>query len=136
MNKLTILLILVPTLFISNSYSQEYNEDLPESFTELFLDDEIMHVSLRYSNKDIKKDTNDSTFVNTYLKYKENELSWDSLAIRLRRRGNFRLKNCTYAPLKIKLKKKDAKKTPFEGHKNFKMVLPCLIQRDKFPAFF
>ncbi|HKJ49291.1 MAG TPA: hypothetical protein VJ973_09395 [Christiangramia sp.] len=130
MDKLTILLILIPTLFFHSIYSQDHNEDLPDSLSELFLEEEIMNISLSYSNKDIKKDTNDSTYIYTYLKFEVEEYQWDSLEVRLRKRGNFRLKNCTYAPLKVKIKKKESKKTPFEGHKNLKLVLPCLIQRD------
>ena len=130
MDKRTILLFLIPALFLQFINSQEHNVDLPESLSELFLEDEIMNISLSYSNKDIKKDTNDSTYIYTHLKYEVDKNEWDSLEVRLRRRGNFRLKNCTYAPLKVKIKKKEANETPFEGHKNLKLVLPCLIQRD------
>ncbi|CAL68463.1 hypothetical protein GFO_3525 [Christiangramia forsetii KT0803] len=88
-----------------------------------------MNISMKYSNKDIKKVTNDSTYIDSYLVF-ETENKWDSLEVRIRQRGNFRLKNCYYAPIKVKIKKKEAKNTPFEGHKNLKLVLPCLIQRD------
>ena len=107
MDKRTILLFLIPTLFFHISFSQDQNEEVPESLTELFLEEEIMNISLSYSNKDIKKDTNDSTYIHTFLKYKFDESHWDSLEVRLRKRGNFRLKNCTYAPLKVKIKKKE-----------------------------
>lgn len=131
MDKRTILLFLIHIFLFPNfSFSQDYNKDLPKNLSELFMDNEIMYVSLRYSNKDIKKETNDSTFITTQLKYKNTDKNWDSLEVRLRRRGNFRLKNCYYAPIKVKIKKKEANKTAFEGHKNLKLVLPCLIQRD------
>ena len=48
----------------------------------------------------------------------------------LRVRGNFRLKNCYFPPLKIKLKKSLSKNTIFEGNKSLKLVLPCLQQKD------
>ncbi|SDR85122.1 hypothetical protein [Christiangramia echinicola] len=130
MDKRAILLFLIPTLFFHIMSSQDNHENFPVSLSELFLDEEIMNISLSYSNKDMKKDTNDSTYIHTYLKFEVDELQWDSLEVRLRKRGNFRLKNCSYAPLKVKIKKKEANKTPFEGHKNLKLVLPCLIQRD------
>ncbi len=131
MDKRAILLLLIPTLFTSTFYSQEYSKDFPERpISELFSDSTIMPISLTYSNKDIKKETNDSTYITTYLRYKDDNTDWDSLEVRLRRRGNFRLKNCYYVPLKIKIKKKKAKESAFEGHKNLKLVLPCLIQRD------
>ncbi len=49
----------------------------------------------------------------------------------VRRRGNYRLKNCYFPPITVKLKKKDTKNTPFEGHKKLKLVMPCLLQKDK-----
>ncbi len=131
MDKRTILYTVILFLFVFVSFSQDIDKKLPENLSALFLDDEIMQISLRYSNKDIKKVTNDSTFITTYLKFEDAEENWDSLEVRLRRRGNFRLKNCYYAPIKIKIRKKDCKNTPFEGHKNLKLVLPCLLERSK-----
>ena len=131
MDKRILLIILIHALLFNFSYSQKYNAGLPESLSELFSTDTVMPVSLRYSNKDIKKVTNDSVFLYTYLKFENRLKQWDSLEVRLRKRGNFRLNNCYFVPLKVKLKKKEAINTPFEGHKNLKMVLPCLTQRDK-----
>ena len=131
MDKKTLLLFLIPVFVFYHSYSQDNIREYPNILSPLFQDDEMMHIALKYSNKDIKKDTNDSTFIYTQLKFENENFEWDSLEVRLRRRGNFRLKNCYYAPIKVKIKKKEAKKTPFEGHKNLKLVMPCLIQRDK-----
>ncbi|MCH4822211.1 hypothetical protein ML462_03410 [Gramella lutea] len=131
MDKRAILIILICSFYFSYSYSQEYNKDFSQRpISELFSEQEIMTISLRYSNKDIKKETNDSTFISTYLKYKTGSPAWDSLEVRLRKRGQFRLKNCYYAPLKLKIKKKKSLETTFQGHKNLKLVLPCLAQRD------
>ena len=131
MGKFTILSILLPTIFfITISNAQDPNNDLQGSPSTLFINNEVMYISLKYSNKDIKKETNDSTFITSFLKFKEKEQAWDSLEVRLRKRGNFRLNNCYFAPIKIKIKKKEAKNTLFEGHKNLKLVLPCLLQRD------
>lgn len=131
MGKSTILSILLPTIFFINiSLAQESKKDLPEIPSALFLNNEVMHISLKYSNKDIKKVTNDSTFITTFLKFKEQEESWDSLEVNLRKRGNFRLKNCYFAPIKVKIKKKEGNNTLFEGHKNLKLVLPCLVERE------
>ncbi len=130
MDKRTFLLYLFPALLISQFYAQDDSNKLQESLSELFRNEEMMHIAIRYSNKDIKKDTNDSTFIYTQLKFEDENLKWDSLEVRLRKRGNFRLKNCYFAPIKLKTSKKEAKETPFEGHKSLKLVLPCLIQRD------
>ncbi|CAM4091869.1 hypothetical protein [Gillisia hiemivivida] len=130
MSKFAILSILLPTvLFINISIAQDSINDLPKTSSALFINNEVMHISLKYSNKDIKKETNDSTYITTFLKFKEKEQSWDSLEVRLRKRGNFRLKNCYFAPIKVKIKKKERNNTLFEGQKNLKLVLPCLLQR-------
>lgn len=55
--------------------------------------------------------------------------TWDTLEVKLRKRGNFRLQNCYFAPLKIKIKKSIAKGTIFKGNKKMKMVLPCLQEK-------
>ncbi len=130
MSKFAILSILLPTvLFINISIAQNSINDLPKTSSALFINNEVMHISLKYSNKDIKKETNDSTFITTFLKFKEQEQSWDSLEVRLRRRGNYRLNNCYFVPIKVKIKKKERNNTLFEGQKNLKLVLPCLLQR-------
>tara|TARA_R100000935_G_scaffold58311_1_gene94855 strand:- start:356 stop:1414 length:1059 start_codon:yes stop_codon:yes gene_type:complete len=130
MSKSVILSILLPTiLFVNISFAQDSLNDLSKISSLLFKNNEVMQISLRYSNKDIKKETNDSTFITTFLKFKEPKSSWDSLEVRLRRRGNYRLKNCYYAPIKVKIKKNESKNTLFEDQKNLKIVMPCLLQK-------
>ncbi|MFV8225526.1 hypothetical protein [Christiangramia aquimixticola] len=129
MNKSVKLFSLSMLLAIFSSYSQDNNE-VSENGS-LFHKKEVLPINLRYSNKDIKKETNDSTYIITYLKFEDPGAGLDSIEVRLRKRGNFRLKNCFYAPIKIKIKKKAAKNTLFEGHKNLKLVLPCLVERDR-----
>ena len=90
-----------------------------------------MSIKLNYSTKRIKKDTNDSTYIKTVLSYKLEDGSWKDLNVELRARGNFRRNNCYFAPIKIKIKKEAYKKTLFKGQKKLKLVLPCLLQKDK-----
>lgn len=96
--------------------------------TALFLNQEPLPIKLKMSIKDVKKNTNDTTFVESMLYYKNNASLYDSLKIELRARGNNRRENCYYAPLRLKLSKSDIKETPFEGNKKLKLVLPCLIE--------
>lgn len=91
----------------------------------------ILPIKLSYSLKEIKKNTNDSTYINSSLVYQLKDSSWQALPVRLRVRGDNRLKNCYFPPLKVKIKKSDSKHTLFEGHKNLKIVFPCLLQKDK-----
>ncbi|MCJ7465747.1 MAG: hypothetical protein MUO53_03530, partial [Maribacter sp.] len=48
----------------------------------------------------------------------------------IRARGNFRRKNCYFAPIKMKIDKNVSKGTLFEGNKSLKLVLPCLLQKN------
>ncbi|ALM08199.1 hypothetical protein SB49_10580 [Sediminicola sp. YIK13] len=97
--------------------------------SKLFKTSKILPVQMEYSNRDLKKLTNDSTYINTLLTYRDAE-TLDTLPLRIRARGNYRRKNCYFSPVKMKIKKDDAKKTLFKGNKELKLVLPCLKVRD------
>jgi hypothetical protein len=96
----------------------------------LFGKEQPLLLQLRYSNKAIKKDTNDSTYLQSMVWFKEADTPWDSLPLDLRARGNFRRINCYFAPLKLKLKKAQTKGTLFQGNEKIKLVLPCLLDRN------
>jgi hypothetical protein len=117
--------------FFNFSQSQELiKSDSLEIQSDVFLESDILPIKLSYSIKEVKKETNDSTYIDSKLDYRLKDGSWQSLPIQLRSRGNYRLKNCYFPPLKMKTKKADSKNTLFEGHKNFKIVMPCLLQSD------
>jgi len=123
--------VVICFLFLNASQSQEFNESISTTTrSDIFYQQEILQVKMSLPLKDIKKDTNDSTYIEADLGYKLPDGSWQNLKVDMRRRGNFRLRYCYFPPLKIKIKKKDSKDTPFEDHKNLKMVLPCMIQND------
>lgn len=131
MNKpIGILILTLSVLLYYSGYSQEPEIKSDFQVSELFLEEDIMPVKLSYSIKDLKRDTNDSTYIDSKLSYKLNDQTWETLDIELRARGNYRLKNCYFPPLKVKIKKSNSKDTPFEGNKTLKIVLPCLVQRD------
>lgn len=124
-------IVLIGFLLIQYSQSQDLiKSDALENQLDVFLESDILPLKLSYSIKDIKKDTNDSTYIDSKLDYQLKYGSWQTLPVQLRRRGNNRLKNCYFPPLKMKIKKTDSKNTLFDSHKNFKIVLPCLIQND------
>ena len=105
-------------------HSQEtLNEPAP-----LFQANEPFSIKLQLSIKDVKKNTNDSTYQEAMLYFKNKSVAWDSLKIKLRARGNNRRDNCHYVPLKLKFNKSATKATPFKGNKKLKLVLPCLIE--------
>ncbi len=93
---------------------------------DLFSVQEPLEINMKFSIKDLRKETNDSTYVDSFIQVKNEETgTWDSLDIDLRVRGNFRLANCYYPPLRIKIKKKESKGTVFDGNRNLKLVIPC-----------
>ncbi|MBT8258584.1 MAG: hypothetical protein KJO49_08940 [Bacteroidia bacterium] len=90
-----------------------------------------MPITLQYSIKELRRNTNDSTYIPSVMKFQAADGSVKELDIELRVRGNYRLKNCYYPPLKIKIKKSNYKGTLFDTHKRLKLVTPCLTERDK-----
>jgi hypothetical protein len=97
--------------------------------TKLFATQMLLPIKLHYSIKELKAETNDSTYVKSSLQYINDEGKWDSLEVKIRARGNFRRTNCYYAPVKMKIKKDEAKGTVFKGNKELKLVFPCLTEK-------
>jgi hypothetical protein len=113
------------------SYSQDVAEtDAQLEVTELFASESILPIKLSYSNKDVNKETNDSTYIKTELSYLESDGNWRTFPVDIRARGNFRRKNCYFVPIKMKIDKKVSEGTLFEGNKSLKLVMPCLLQKN------
>lgn len=92
----------------------------------LFSSDHPLAIQLSISVPELRRKTNDSTYIQSTLLFKAGEV-WDSIPVSIRTRGNFRKKNCTYPPLRIKFEKKDVEGTLFEGTKSVKLVIPCHV---------
>lgn len=124
--------VIISFFFCNYSHSQEIiKSESSKTPSDVFLEQDILPLKLSYSIKDIKKETNDSTYIDSNLDYQLKDGSWQTLPVNLRGRGNNRLKNCYFPPIKVKIKKSDSKHTPFEDHKSLKIVLPCLLESDK-----
>ena len=127
MKKQIFFLLLFLYFFLVNPiYCQiEEKPTKEKSVSALFRSQELLSIKLNYSNKEVKKNTNDSTYINTNLAYKDTDGTWKNIEIGIRARGNFRRKNCYFSPIKLKIKKTNAKGTLFKGNKKLKLVLPC-----------
>lgn len=112
--RLLCIMIFLPSLLFSQK----------KDVTELFLDETPLEIKLSVGIKDVKAITSDTVYTPYVMHYK-NANGWDSIKIEVRARGNFRRKECYYPPLRVKIKKDDAKGTIFEGNKSLKLVLPC-----------
>ena len=91
----------------------------------LFESDEPLAIELKFSIKQLKSETDDSTFMDSQLFLVAADGQKDTLDIEIRTRGNFRLENCFYPPMRLKMKKKEADNTVFKGNRSLKLVLPC-----------
>lgn len=112
--------------FVDDVISQDAgNMSDVKEVSELFKNQDVLALKMSYSNKKVKYQTNDSTYIETDITYQEQDGSWKTLAVSIRGRGNYRRKHCYYTPIKMKLDKAIAEKTVFEGNKKLKLVLPC-----------
>lgn len=119
------MVILVLLLFVLGPLGAQTPMNTP-----LFASQEPLNIKLHISFKELKKNTNDSTYMDGMLYYQSSKGVWDSLKVDLRTRGDFRLRECFFSPIRVKIKKKDAKGTLFEGNKALKLVLPCKKTKD------
>lgn len=117
-NQLLVSIVLFFFIYASGLKAQEET-------SVLFQVESPMLISLRYSNKEMRKETSDSSFIKASLVYQGADGQWDSLTVRLQARGNWRRANCFLTPVKMRIKKKQRKDTPFEDDKELKLVLPC-----------
>ena len=120
---------LILFIFSSGLLVGQTEAGIDKEVTPLFTSTEPLNIRLSYSNKEMKNKTNDSTYLDNMMGYQKADGTWDSIAVRLRARGNYRRKNCYFPPVKVRIKKKAAAGTIFEGNKDLKMVLPCLLQK-------
>lgn len=108
-------------VFSSNALSQE-RQTAPSP---LFGSQEPLALSIRASIRELKGETNDSTYLHATLYYGPRESASDSVAIRMRARGHARRDICFYPPLALRFSEGDVRGTPFEGQKEVKLVMPC-----------
>ncbi len=114
--------------FVINLYAQK-----SEDVTALFREEKSLDAKLRVSIKDIKKKTNDSTYLPAVFYIKNENGDWDSVKISVRARGMMRRENCYFPPVRIKIDKDNAKGTILKGNKSLKLVLPCQNNDGKNP---
>jgi len=84
-----------------------------------------LDIKLRLSVKEVRKSREDTLYISHKLYYRNSSGIFDSIKVGLKGRGNSRLQICYFPPLWVKIQKKDAKGTVFEGNKKVKLVAPC-----------
>ena len=134
MNKSIANLALLLLLFVvSGSFGQVSMtaDSTDTSSSDVFSNSDFLPVKFTYSIKNLKRETNDSTYMNSVMTFQNPEGIDEELNVKIRTRGNYRLKNCYFPPIKLKISKENSAGTIFEGYKRFKMVMPCINERDK-----
>lgn len=116
-------------IFIAFSYSiqlkaQVLTDALFDVSDDTINNEELLAIRLQLQISTLKKETNDSTYMPSTLFYKADS-EWDSVPVKIRTRGHFRLKNCVFPPVKLKFSKADSSETIFSGNKKLKLVVPC-----------
>ena len=101
------------------TFAQEKEKD------RLFDSQEPLALKMNTSIKDLKSQTNETTFISQEISVQNQAGEWEAFPFEIRTRGNFRLDNCFYPPTRIKLEKETAKGTIFQGSRRLKLVLPC-----------
>jgi len=95
----------------------------------LFNSQTPLDIGIKISIRELQNSKRDTTWTGNILYYRLQKQDYDSIKVELKGRGNFRLNNCYFPPLGIKIEKKQAKGTVFEGNKKLKLVLPCNHQQ-------
>ena len=88
----------------------------------LFQTQDIIPIQISFSNRDLKKNDNDTIYFDAAMKFKTIDGVWNDINVGVRARGNFRRSTCYFPPIKMKIKKSDAKGTIFKGNKKLKLV--------------
>lgn len=84
-----------------------------------------LDIAFSMSVREIKKSKGDTIYQSRTLFYTRPSGTKDSIKVGLRGRGNSRTEICYFPPLWIKITKRHAKGTLFEGNKKLKLVMPC-----------
>src|SRR5215831_2446814 len=93
--------------------------------TSLFDREEPLDIALSISVKEVRKTREDTSYIAHRLYYRNASGTYDSIKVNLKARGNSRMDICYFPPIKIKIDKKHARGTLFEGNRKLKLVLPC-----------
>ncbi len=96
-----------------------------EKEDKLFKDNQPLDIALKVSIKEVKDNTGDTIYIGNQINYRNSKGTFDSVKAELKARGKFRLKECYFPPLRIKMQKADIQGTVFEGNKSLKLVMPC-----------
>jgi len=75
--------VFITAFIFNNAFSQEaLKTDVAKVTSGIFSEDKILPIKLSYSIIELKKETNDSTYIESNLSYQLKDGTWDSLPYR------------------------------------------------------
>jgi hypothetical protein len=98
-----------------------FTQDTDKLFSESY----PLHLKIQMSIKEIGTNKEKASYSSHQLYRQQDDGHLDSIKIGLKARGNYRLANCYFPPLWMKIPTKEAKGTSAEGHNKLKLVMPC-----------
>ena len=109
-------------LFVGHAHAQEYREPDP-----LFRSHDVLNVTITAPFTTLMKDRSTEEDLPGQLTYVDSEGVTVEMNIGLRTRGNYRrqMRICTFAPIRLNLKKSEAKNTLFDKQDKLKLVDHC-----------
>jgi len=91
----------------------------------LFQDDETLLVTITGPMSTLIDDRPTEGYLSSSFQYQEPDGELQTLDLKIRTRGHFRLKNCDFPPLRLNFKKSQTKGTLFEKQNILKLVTHC-----------
>lgn len=126
----------VLSLFFAFSISTSYSQSTVKP---LFASDSILEISLVFDIKTVVRDIDDEKAIYhpAILSYTDSNGMPVTLDVKVKTRGHFRKlrDNCTFPPLRINFKRKQAEGTLFEGQDKIKLVTHCRTNNARFEQF-
>jgi len=99
--------------------------DVNELPDPLFQDNETLQVTMTAPFTTLIRERPKDDYLTGVFQYTESDGTTVKLDLEIRTRGNFRHKNCKYPPLRLNLKKSQARGTMFDKQNKLKLVIPC-----------
>ena len=108
--------------------SVAYAQDNGAAALSVFASDSILNLTIRTDVRTLLRDRGeDRKEHDGVMRYPRPDGTIDSLSVELRTRGIFRRRPsvCSFPPLRLSIRRRDARNTPFDGERRIKLVTHC-----------
>ncbi len=129
-----IVLCLPPALFVN---AEEANPAADSSLAPLFAEHTPLEVTIEAPLTTLIKERPDKDYLEGKFSYTKDDGTVQTFDLKLRARGNFRLKNenCEFPPIRLNFRKKQVKDTLLHGQDKLKLVTHCQQRKPNYEQF-